>query len=276
MVFGLKNTRGEATIYPIIWLQTIFGRALGESARFDEIVVSSNPMSGDDKEACATREELERALRTSNLMIANLRDELLQLAAQVVTLSDELAERGSIDAEKVNEAVSETHKQVQAADILAMPLSVDYGEPTVDKYGLPGLDVPCEELMHLCKARCCKLQFALSTQDLNEGKVRWNYGRPYWIRQRDEDGYCVHNDPQTKGCQVYGCRPGPCRQFDCREDPRIWADYPNRIPASETQLDNHRDGNGDDDATTRRDALMAAVGERKTARMIEEWSVLGD
>ena len=221
----------------------------------------------------ATRQELERALRTSNLMIANLRDELLQLAAQVVVLSDELAAQGSIDSANSGTRVSDAHQRIQAADESTASLSVDFGEAGVDKYGLPSLDIPCRELMHLCKARCCKLQFTLSTQDLNEAKVRWDYARPYWIRQRPDDGYCEHNDPQTQGCQVYACRPSPCRQFDCRDDPRIWKDYDNRIPATEAQLDN--DGDEDSaDPKARRSELMAAVEERKSARFIEEWSVL--
>ena len=92
-----------------------------------------------------------------------------------------------------------------------------------------------EELMPICKARCCKLSFALSTEDLDEGVIRWDYGQPYRIRQRASDGYCVHNDPRSGGCTVHQHRPAICRRYDCRNDTRIWTDYEARIPAP----DNH-------------------------------------
>ena len=227
-------------------------------------------MGQDKPESPLTRAELERALRASNLMIANLRDELLSLAAQVVVLRNELAAQGTIDSSKVEDRVRNVHTQIQLADESGESLSADFGEAAVDKYGLPKLDIPCEELMPLCKARCCKLQFALSTQDLNEGTVRWDYAKPYWIEQRAGDGYCVHNDAETKGCGVYECRPSPCRKFDCREDPRIWADYAKRIPAKETSLDEYT---RPDDAKSDRSELMAAIEDRKSARVIEGWAV---
>jgi hypothetical protein len=33
------------------------------------------------------------------------------------------------------------------------------------------------------------------------------------------------------GCTVYDDRPGTCREYDCREDKRVWIDYEKRIPA---------------------------------------------
>jgi Putative zinc- or iron-chelating domain len=54
--------------------------------------------------------------------------------------------------------------------------------------------------------------------------VQWDLGRPYWNRG-DETGYCVHSDPEGRGCRVYEHRPGPCRVFNCRRDERIWADF---------------------------------------------------
>ena len=92
---------------------------------------------------------------------------------------------------------------------------------------------PCEELIPICKGRCCQLRFALSTQDLDEGVVRWDYGRPYMIRQRASDRYCVHSDPATKFCTVREVRPGICRTYHCKDDTRIWKDYENRIPAAD-------------------------------------------
>ncbi len=85
--------------------------------------------------------------------------------------------------------------------------------------------------MHLCKARCCTFGFPLSFQDLDERIVKWNYEHPYKNRQRPEDGYCVHNSCDDKGCEIYDHRPSVCRTYDCREDTRIWIDFEGRVPA---------------------------------------------
>jgi hypothetical protein len=73
--------------------------------------------------------------------------------------------------------------------------------------------------------------FPLSTTDLDEGVIRWDYGQPYMIRQRASDGYCVHNDPASRGCTVHAQRPATCRRYDCRNDTRVWLDFEARIPA---------------------------------------------
>ena len=82
----------------------------------------------------------------------------------------------------------------------------------------------CAARVHLCRATCCRLPFALSHQDVREGIVRWNLGQPYVIDQ-DGDGYCAHMDRGTCGCTIYAHRPVPCRGFDCRKDRRIWLDF---------------------------------------------------
>ena len=90
-----------------------------------------------------------------------------------------------------------------------------------DKYELQGLpEIPCAELIPLCKARCCKLAFRLSFQDLDEGAVEWDYAMPYVVRRRPTDGCASHNDARG-ACGVYEKRPASCRNYDCRKDPRI-------------------------------------------------------
>src|SRR5262249_58709998 len=82
------------------------------------------------------------------------------------------------------------------------------------------------ELIPLCKARCCKLAFPLSFQDLDEGVVEWEYAMPYIVKKR-ADGMCVHNEANG-ACGVYEKRPGACRSYDCRKDARIWVDFDRR------------------------------------------------
>jgi Fe-S-cluster containining protein len=198
-------------------------------------------------DAPVTRAEVERALRYANLAVTNLRDDLHRLAAQVVTLTDEVTRR--LDGVEPAPAPPGTPARATTATV---ELAVDLDTPTAlagiqasdetsrgrvhlgdvaDKYELVAESPPCDELLPLCHARCCTFSFALSTQDLDEGVIRWDYGQPYLIRQRASDGYCVHNHPDGHGCTVHGHRPGTCRTYTCVDDERVWLDYANRIPA---------------------------------------------
>ena len=185
------------------------------------------------------RKDLERALRHLNMSDVDLRDTVLQLAARVVALTEELDRRGDGTLEKAVDAlVPEALAQIRKADV-ALPQRVDIADLD-DKYAVTPAKPPCDELMPICQARCCKaFTFALSSQDLDEGVVRWDYARPYQIRKR-EDGYCTHNDPSSHGCTVHGQRPRVCRTYDCRNDKRVWADFENRVLAPEgTRTDPH-------------------------------------
>lgn len=212
-------------------------------------------MSDDDAKAYGTalhdapvsRADFERAIRGLHMSDLDLKDTVLKLAAHVVALTDELTRR--IDGvepvpappntpappptQTVEQTVAATMPhaldQIRASELVAgLRVSIDTGP---NKYDTPAADIPCAELIPICGARCCKLTFALTTQDLDEGVIRWDYGQPYLIRQRASDGFCVHNDPDSRGCTVHEFRPRVCRSYDCRKDARIWADYENRVPA---------------------------------------------
>lgn len=200
-----------------------------------------------DDDAPVTRRDLERALRHLNLSDLELRDAVLKLGARLVSLTDELTRRlDGVEPEPaepgtpaappertVEAAVVENLggllAQVRAADAsTATRVTLDLGE---DKYSVVPSSPPCDEVLHLCEARCCTFNFALSTADLDEGVIRWDYGQPYLIRQRASDGYCVHNDPADRRCTVHHHRPRVCRTYDCSNDKRIWIDFEKRIPA---------------------------------------------
>lgn len=101
----------------------------------------------------------------------------------------------------------------------------------VDKYDLPpGPDIDCAARYHLCGARCCRMTIELTPDDVEEGKLRWNLAEPYLLR-KDGDGQCTHIDRATGGCTVYAVRPATCREYDCRNDKRVWIDFERRIPA---------------------------------------------
>ncbi len=202
-----------------------------------------------DPESPVTRAELERALRHINLGYLELRNAMLEVGARVISLTDELTRRldgveplpapaGTAAAAATttielaaNEGMPNALLNMRATDEgQGTRVALDLGD--VDKYTVESPSPPCDELIPICKARCCRMSFSLSTQDLDEGVVRFDYGQPYLIKQRQSDGYCVHSGPITRSCGVHAQRPRVCRTFDCRDDARIWADYEKRIPAS--------------------------------------------
>lgn len=198
--------------------------------------------------APVTRADFERAVRNLHMSDLDLRDSLFQLAARVVTLTDELVRRldgvepqpappntpaeplaGTLE-DAVGQRIDHALRQIRAVDAgSGQRVSLDTtGE---DKYAADNAGPDCAALIAICEARCCKLSFALSTQDLDEGVIRWDYGQPYLIRQRASDAYCVHNDPTSHFCTVHEHRPRVCRRYDCSKDTRIWIDFANKIPA---------------------------------------------
>lgn len=97
--------------------------------------------------------------------------------------------------------------------------------------------VDCAARMPICHAVCCSLQFPLSAEEVDAGKVRWDLGHPYMIRD-SSDGYCCHNDPQSGSCTVYEDRPQVCRGYSCAGDTRIWSDFDGMV-LNHQWLDEH-------------------------------------
>lgn len=228
------------------------------------------------RDAPVTRADFERAIRALNNSDLDLRDAILNLGARIVALTDEMTRR--LDGVEPAPAPPNTPAPAPTATVetaigenleatltaihidnarLRHRVSLDLGD---SKYKTAGVEIPCEELIPLCGGRCCTLSFALSTEDLDEGLIRWDYGQPYLIRQRASDGYCVHNHPQSHGCTVHEFRPRVCRSYDCRKDTRIWVDYDQRIPAEPANMAyNERGGGSEFDLLARAKARAHAV-----------------
>jgi Fe-S-cluster containining protein len=234
------------------------------------------------RDAPVTRADFERAIRSLNMSDLDLRDAVLNLGARIVALTDEMTRRlDGVEPQPappntpapaptttvegaIGQNIQDTLTQIHIDDArLRSRVSIDLGG---SKYRTPSVDVPCDELIPICEARCCKLSFALSTEDLDEGLIRWDYGQPYLIRQRGSDGYCVHNNPSNHGCTVHEFRPRVCRAYDCRKDTRIWEDFENRIPAREKHMAyNERGGGSAFDLLERAKARAAAIQTEQLA-----------
>ena len=178
-------------------------------------------------------------LRAANLAVADLRAELHHLAAQVVALIEVVGDRlGAPIDDAVDAAAGPILERLELALERADALGRLELATVVDKYAIDTSGgPPCEELFPICGARCCALQHPLSSQDLDEGVIRWDRGQPYLIAH--DAGRCVHQEASTGACTAYAHRPARCRTYDCRDDPRIWIDYAQRIPAPLGALSDH-------------------------------------
>lgn len=153
---------------------------------------------------------------------------VLEVASFSYALIELLMERGIISVEELDERKRQVGQRL-VEKFTEKGMGVALTNDEQDKYSYTGeVKIDCENRLHLCRGACCRLRFALSVQDLEEGKVKWDMGRPYMIRH-DADGYCHHVERETKHCHIYENRPIVCRAYDCRRDKRIWADFENKI-----------------------------------------------
>lgn len=153
---------------------------------------------------------------------------MLEVMAFAYALIELLMEKGLFDEAEINE-----RKKRVALRLLERfkdnEMAVMLQQPEIDKYKFEGgAEIDCENRVHLCKAACCRLRFALSRQDIEEGVVKWDLSRPYLIT-RGADGYCNHYQRDDCHCSIYAQRPVPCRAYHCRTDKRVWADFENKV-----------------------------------------------
>jgi len=180
------------------------------------------------------QEVAEGLLYTHSRANANT-SKTLEVASFSYALVELLAERGIISIEELDERKKIVGQRL-VEKFVEKGMGVALTHDEQDKYSHQSeVRIDCENRMPLCRASCCRLRFALSVQDVEEGKVKWDLGRPYMIRH-DSDGYCHHLERTTQGCSIYENRPIVCRSYDCRNDKRIWLDFENKIinPALDT------------------------------------------
>ena len=108
--------------------------------------------------------------------------------------------------------------------MMDMGMAAIYGDESPDE---PDADVPCQQVIKQCKAKCCTLIFALTKDEVELGLVKTNPDKPYFIA-RSDDSYCPHLDRDKLECEVWENRPLRCRRYDCRDFAEdVW---PNGIP----------------------------------------------
>ncbi|HEV2860979.1 MAG TPA: YkgJ family cysteine cluster protein [Pyrinomonadaceae bacterium] len=180
------------------------------------------------------REEVARGFLYAHSRANVNSSKLLEVSAFSYALIELLAERGLITVEELDERKAEVSRRL-AEKFAERGMGVALTAEEKDADGAPlNAEIDCEARLHLCHAACCRLRFALTARDVEEGRVKWNLGQPYMIRQGD-DGYCHHLDRPSQRCGIYEERPFVCRAYDCRGDKRIWEDFEQRQVSPELE-----------------------------------------
>jgi hypothetical protein len=189
------------------------------------------------------REEVAEGLLYTHARLSENTKTTLEAAAFLYGLIELLSEKGLISIEDIDARKREVAKRL-AKKHRENGVGVLLQEPEYDKYTFKGeAKIDCENRVHLCKAACCRLPFALSKQDVREGIVHWDLGQPYMIAH-EKDGYCTHLDRSCQRCAIREHRPVPCRAYDCSKDTTIWLDFENKIVNPEVLRDDWPRGVG--------------------------------
>ena len=183
--------------------------------------------------------DLERQVERGNLFAHTVLTEQAARAnkteALLHGLADLLIRNDVISAEDLLAAVDTTGRQIADAGGRAkvdVAIRVDGDAPEVSAD-----EIDCEARIPYCKAVCCRMRWALTVEEIEQGPMKWDLGRPYFNRHNAE-GYCEQIDPETHGCHIYEDRPSPCRQFSCKGDDRIWKDF-DAMVINQEWIDSH-------------------------------------
>jgi hypothetical protein len=122
-----------------------------------------------------------------------------------------LVQHKVVDSDELMAIVEQARAPVEQKVTVALRIDEPGEEPQID----------CAARIDVCKAVCCRLHWALSIEEIEAGKIKWELGRPYFNRH-NEQGYCHQWDG---GCNIYEERPNPCRVYSCEHDERIWKDF---------------------------------------------------
>jgi hypothetical protein len=191
--------------------------------------VTKETKAGSSPDSATLRERSAEGFLYAHRRLNGNSAKLLEINSLMTALVEALVGEGIVDHDRLEQRKDQIRSRM-GVDFLKEGMGVVLQDPEEDKYRFArSVDIDCENRVHLCRAACCRLPFALSRQDLNEGVVRWDFGQPYMIEQ-EKDRYCTHLDRCTKGCTVHEKRPVPCRAFDCRDNRGIWLDFAARVP----------------------------------------------
>jgi hypothetical protein len=130
------------------------------------------------------RQEVADGLLYTHARLSDNTKKTLEAASFLYGLIELLSEKGLISIEEVDECKHAVAQRL-AEKNSEQGIGVLLQEPEYDKYTFEGeAKIDCENRIHLCKAACCRLPFALSKQDIREGIIHWDLDQPTSLRRR--------------------------------------------------------------------------------------------
>ena len=174
----------------------------------------------------AISDDLSQGLLYTHTRINDNTKKILESTSFLYGLIELLSERGILSIEELDDRKRQVAERL-VRKFTESGLGLMYQDPEYDKYAIEhASEVDCERRVPICRAACCRIPFALSKQDVEEGIIRWEFGRPYLIAH-DAQGYCVHLDREAYRCTAYDHRPVPCRGFNCSNGDKwkVWLEY---------------------------------------------------
>jgi Fe-S-cluster containining protein len=175
----------------------------------------------DRAELTELHRQVERAGLFTHTTLTGLAARVNESESFLYGLIDLMVQKGLITAAETAAAVQRIRQElIENDEGVSTGLALRVDAPDDDQY----TPVDCQERWPVCKAICCKLDFALNAEEVESGAIKWDMGRPYFIRH-ERNGLCTHLNGKTKECGVYHDRPGVCKKYSCAEDTRIWKDF---------------------------------------------------
>ncbi len=165
--------------------------------------------------------QLERGNMFSHTALGESFMRLGETEAFLYGLIDILLSRQIVTEEEIMASTSKIRKELIERGQFTGPGTAVRIEDTGET--MPDNAIDCGERKHICKSVCCRLDFALSVIEIESGKIKWDMGRPYFIRH-ENTGYCTHNSNSLL-CDIYADRPAVCRKYYCAGDNRIWKNF---------------------------------------------------
>ncbi|HEV7805848.1 MAG TPA: hypothetical protein VGO80_08520 [Solirubrobacteraceae bacterium] len=164
--------------------------------------------------------QVERGALFTHSALSGHAERINRIEAFLYGVVDALLDAGHVTEEQLRDRAAAVGDELrEQGETLSggVALRVDADPPA------PDATVDCAARLPVCKAVCCKLSFALSAQEVEAGRVKWDLGKPYLAR-KDHAGSCVHLT-DCHSCGVYDDRPRVCHSYSCAGDERIWTDF---------------------------------------------------
>jgi Fe-S-cluster containining protein len=186
-------------------------------------------MKPKDEAIPANNEEIIKSFESTYFILDDNINKIFRSTVDLYTIMDILVDKKIIKKNEFDKRTKKFEKQL-LDDYRKSGFGILlHDQALADKYKIPEMpEIDCAGKIHLCKAACCSFTYCLTIQDIYEG-VRWNLSKPF-TSVRGEDGYCIYFNKQNEmKCSMYDKRSLSCRQFDCRNDQRIWVDFDKNI-----------------------------------------------